>query len=481
MDFGPTTANERPNRSNGTLAACERRLVSYIAMNLLRTGRPIARQIAVVTLIIGCVTISDVHAAALSLREAVRYALDSNPEIRAAEANRRAVEAELRQAWSRRLPQVDLDADIGGEKIDRPRGFAANVNDVWRTRRQVALSVRQVIFDGWEISNSIYRSKARVDGAALRQLSRSEVLVLGAIEAFIDVHRQRLVLRVARRNVSRHRRYLRRVRAKRAGGRTGIGEVQQVRERLTAAQSAVLRIRQSLADAISKFNRIVGKRPGHLLRPSPPKSLPRTQHSAVRLGIGNNPAIGAAEADIQAARFATAASRGSYFPKVSTELRGAYGHDLAGTPGRNKELSGKVVLNWNLFSGGRRRARIDELAERTAQAIAIRDAKIREVTEQIERAFTASRIGRLSVQTARQRAATAARVVRTYDEEFKLAKRGLLDLLDSENARFSADIQLINVRSLYLFATYRILGATGTLLEHFGAKTWNATVTRHYR
>jgi adhesin transport system outer membrane protein len=427
-------------------------------------------------LLVSITTNTPAAASALTLNEAVQRAIDGNPLVQAAEANRRATDHELRQSQSRLLPNVNLDGDVGGEKIDRPLGFAANVNNTWRTRRQVALTMRQVIFDGWEIANTIYRDAARVDSAALRTLSRSEALALSAIEAFIDVHRQRRVLMVARRNVTRHRRFLRQVQTKKTGGKSGIGEVQQVRERLTAATAAVLQIRQSLADAMSKFNRIVGMPPGHLANPVGPQRLPRSLRAAVDWGTRNNPAILAANADVEAARHARDGSRSTYYPKLSVELKGAHGKDLSGTPGPSTDLSGRLVLNWNLFSGGARSYRTSELAERVAEAMAVRDARMREVIEQIERAFTAIRIGQERVHTLRLQANVSRRVVNTYEEEFQLSKRSLLDLLDAESARFNADIKLIGAKSLHLFAQFRILGATGTLIQYLGASTSNATV-----
>ncbi|MFT5509802.1 MAG: adhesin transport system outer membrane protein [Hyphomicrobiaceae bacterium] len=432
-------------------------------------------RIALAAIFVGS-TYSVACASALTLREAVQLTLDGNPLIRVATANRRATDYELRQSQSRFLPNVSLDGDVGRQRIDRPLGFSEDVNNIWRTRRQVAVTVRQVLFDGWEIANAVYRNAARVDSAALRVMSRSEALALSAIEAFVDVHRQRQVLIVARRNVTRHRRYLQQVQTKKTGGKTGIGEVQQVRERLTAAASAVLRIQQSLANAISKFNRVVGIRPHHLVRPASPRGLPKTRQAAVNLSIRNNPAILAANADIEAAQHATDGSRSAYFPKLSAEFKRSYGKHLDGTPGPSTDSTGKLVLSWSLFSGGIRSARTNELAERAAEAMAQRDAQVREAVEQVDRAFAAVQIGSQQLRTSREQAQLALRVVKTYNEEFRLSKRSLLDLLDSERARYDADITLIGARSLLLFAQYQMLGATGTLIRNFGARVSDATI-----
>src|SRR6187455_3298499 len=75
-------------------------------------------------------------AQATSLREAVQQAVLTNPKIDAAQANRRASEYSFKQAKGRFLPEVDLDADVGQERIDRPEGLGPDVNDIWQDRRQ---------------------------------------------------------------------------------------------------------------------------------------------------------------------------------------------------------------------------------------------------------------------------------------------------------------------------------------------------------
>ena len=61
----------------------------------------------------------------------------------------------------------------------------------------ISAELTQVLFDGWDRSNDIYRSAATVDAAALRLLERSEALGLDAVEAYIDVQRHTQILGVA--------------------------------------------------------------------------------------------------------------------------------------------------------------------------------------------------------------------------------------------------------------------------------------------
>src|SRR5258706_16321706 len=57
--------------------------------------------------------------AAFSITDAILQAVQTNPGVTEAAANRRATEAEMRQTQSTLLPQVRLQASIGPEKQTR--------------------------------------------------------------------------------------------------------------------------------------------------------------------------------------------------------------------------------------------------------------------------------------------------------------------------------------------------------------------------
>ena len=59
-------------------------------------------------------------ASAMSLAEATKVALQSNPEIGQAAENREAVEFELRQALGLYMPRVDLEASTGAQLLSNP-------------------------------------------------------------------------------------------------------------------------------------------------------------------------------------------------------------------------------------------------------------------------------------------------------------------------------------------------------------------------
>ena len=134
------------------------------------------------------------------------------------------------------------------------------VNDTWRDRRQATLSIRQVLFDGWDRANDIYRSQASISAASFRVMVRSEAVGLNSVEAYIDVIRHDDLLALAQDNVRRHQSLLRIIQERYDGGRAPIGDLEQTIERVEAAKALVAQIKVAQRDRQGKIQER-GRRP----------------------------------------------------------------------------------------------------------------------------------------------------------------------------------------------------------------------------
>ncbi len=94
-----------------------------------------------------------------SIIDAVKQAVNSNPGVTEAAANRRATEAELRQNQGSLLPQVRLQAEYGPEKLTRHDIVPPPAGDgQWRKdSREGSIIIRQLLFDGFTSLNEIWR------------------------------------------------------------------------------------------------------------------------------------------------------------------------------------------------------------------------------------------------------------------------------------------------------------------------------------
>ena len=410
------------------------------------------------------------HAQATTLREAVQQAVLTNPKIDAAQANRRANEYSFKQAKGRFLPELELNADIGRQKIDRPEGLGPDVNDQWQDRRQATISIRQVLFDGWDRANDIYRSQAGISAASFRVLVRSEAVGLNSVEAYIDVIRHRDLLALANDNLKRHQALLRIIQERYDGGRAPIGDLQQTIERVEAAKALVAQIKVASETARAKYKNAVGVPPSSLKSVSYATGIPKSVAEVTNRAVRNNPRVKEAVAETEVSYFNKEQFRSTLFPQVYLEGSATRGEDLEGTPGRNDERAARVVLRWKLFDGGVRRNRTAELGERYSEKIAEQMILVRELTQEVEIAWARLVDGRAEVQAIQREVAQNTKVVASYQDEYNANKRSLLDVLDAENAKFASQFELSNVTALHVFSSYELLAQKGVLLDTLGVQ-----------
>ena len=409
-------------------------------------------------------------AAAMSLSEAVGLGVATHPNIEAAQANRRANDYVLKQAQGRFFPELDVNADIGKQKIDQPEGFGPEINDVWRQRKQGNVTFRQILFDGFDRANDLYRSQARIAASSHKIMVRSEAVALDVVEAYIDVTRHRDLLVLAARNVERHEQLLKIIRERFDGGRASIGDVQQTEERLDGTRALVAEIAVAYGTAKARFRSAVGEEPGELQQVGYAKGLPPTIDDVIAFAATKNPRIKAANAEIEVAEFDKEQFKSTLYPTVALEGLAKHGENLDGTPGPDEELMGVVTLNWKVFDGGIRRNRINELSERQAEKVAEQRIILRELEEQVGINWARLTDGRKQVAAISKQVDRNKKLIKTYLDEYNAGRRNLLDVLDAENTGFLGQFDLSNANALYKFSSYQLLGNMGTLLDYFGVQ-----------
>jgi adhesin transport system outer membrane protein len=325
--------------------------------------------------------------------------------------------------------------------------------------RAASVVVRQLLFDGFTSINEIWRQTARVNAAAARVHERTELLALDAAEAYVDVTRYLRLITIAEDNLRVHRNLFANVQARFDGGRAGEGDLEQTRERF----------RQSLDEARAKYRRAVGLEPVNLRTPGRLGGMPRSKDDSLARALQFNPTIKAADSDARAAKYAFDSTAGAFVPNVYLEGRASQGIDSDSYVGRRDDVSGKVVVSWDIFRGGQDTWRRKEMAERYIEGT-MRHARLqRDAVESIDKAWaartlTADRISALSRQIASDR-----KVIVAYQKEYELGQRSLVDLLNAQNQLFNGLVSLISTQGVAVFADYQLLAAMGELIEYIKA------------
>ena len=421
---------------------------------------------AILSLVLASLFAPSAHA--LTLDEAIARAVTTNPQVLAAAANRRSVDSEYDQALGAYLPTLDLEASLGAQYIDRPNSLDVTNNREWRNAREATLIGRQVFFDGFARANEIYRQSARIDGSAARVMERAELIGLDATESFLDVFRHHRILRAADDNIREHIRLLGVVRTKVQGGSATESELRQAEERVAAARAVRADVLRELGAANARFQSVIGIAPPALKAPRHPRFLPKSQASAISTARNNHPSLKAGSADVDAATADYDKSQSPFLPSLGVEGLASVGEDLDGTPGRNNEFAVRMTMSWNLFNGTIDTNRRRQLGEKVTESKMQLDQLRRTVDETVRRSWSDIVTNDIRLKALRDQTIAAEAVIESYEKEYEAGLRDLLDLLIAQNSAFTARVQLISSETISVFARYRLLASTGSLLAAAG-------------
>ncbi|MCB9947625.1 MAG: TolC family outer membrane protein [Rhodospirillaceae bacterium] len=400
--------------------------------------------------------------------EAVAYAISTNPEVLEAVANRSAIDFELRQARGLYLPQVDFEGSVGPGWRDGP-GPDDRDDHTWLVRREVAVTVQQMVFDGFAADSEVERQASRVDAAAARVLERGEFIGLNVAQAYLDVLRQAELRELALANIRVHEQTLGDVRARSGAGRSSVADVQQAEERLRAAEATLVEIERAYEEARITYQRLVGMPAGQFSLPPPIDSaLPAGIDRAVETALNANPSLSLARADIDTAYADFRAANANFWPTLDIEGRASYGVDVNGERGADADLEALLVLRYNLYRGGIDTANREEQIRHIDEARQRLLRFEREVEELIRRAYNALEQSQRRLQLLREQAAVSEQVRNSYRDQFSIGQRTLLDLLDAENALFNTRVAVTESEYAVLFSKYQIVASTGQLLNALG-------------
>lgn len=401
-----------------------------------------------------------------SMRDAVRFAVTTNPSVQATEAEMRSATFELLQLSREYLPTITLNGEVGTQKIDDPSNLAPEDNDDWKDRNEIGLRAELVLFDGFRRANLVYANAARVDGSIFRLLDASETLALNATEAYIDVYRHRVLREVAKRNVSKHEEIGQRVRDLVAGGRLPYSDELTIDDRIRSAKLAQLDVERSLRDANARYERVIGRAPGSGMsveRAPPPTSLQGLTQQAV----ANSYRVQFARTQIDQSRFQADAILSDRLPRVTLNAGVSRDENRNGVTGDRNDESVGIGFRWTLYQGGRR-AEENALAELTSRAIAEQEVAVREVTELAARTWNTYSTNLERTRQLEEQLRINRLIVEVYGDEFEAAKRTLLDLLEVERARFNVEFETVGSQAGLAFSTYRALAARSKLADYFG-------------
>jgi len=398
-----------------------------------------------------------------TLEQAVENTLISNPDIKSAFnefVSKRYVNEASSGAY---LPSVDLDAGVGYEGINPAE---SNRKSTDLTRKEATITLTQLIWDGSATLNDIDRTAADAESVRYQLLADAQDKALEVAKVYLDAVKAYEVLTLSENNLKVHKKIYQDIKKRVDSGIGSTADLTQVEARLAKAHGNLVAAQNNLFDTHTIFTRLVGQAPQGLIFPRADQNfIPYTVDDAIDLAFNSHPVIKISKADVDSAKFQYKQSKGNYYPTVSVEASQTWRDDAAGVEGNSDETTAMLRMRYNLYNGGSDSANAESFAYQLNKAKDLRERAYRNVEEGLRLSWSALDLTQQQKQFLSDHVDSASETVIAYEKQYRIGKRTLLDLLNTENELFEARKDYLDAKYAEQYAKYRVMNATGQLLN----------------
>jgi len=403
-----------------------------------------------------------------TMQNVMAVAIDSNPQINQAEMNKQAIEFELEQAKGLYLPRVTLEMSAGVRRLENATRRNLGIANDELYPLEASIRADQTLIDFGRRNGEKLRQAARVDGAALRVLERSEFIALQTARQYLDVLLQQRVVAAAEDNMTFHNSLVSDLSSGVTAGSISVADLQQAQERAKAASVRVSEAKEALQNARIELLALSGLEVDDVqMPPAMAEKLPVSLSEAVGLTRSRHPKVLEAQADVDASNAEAKKAKGDFFPTIGLELSGRVGDDIDAFRGETNDLLGRVVMRWDIFDGGINRAKYQEMVRRASESRFRLHETERNAEADTRRAWNSRETQTAVFRDLVDQSKSTDELLISYREQFSVGRRSLLDVLDAQNTRFNVQVRAETARFSEMFAVYQVLASTNSLLEAF--------------
>ncbi|OEE61513.1 agglutination protein [Enterovibrio norvegicus FF-454] len=399
----------------------------------------------------------------MSVEQAVATTIATDPELKSAFNDFMSNREDIDSAQGEYLPDINVNAGYGFEHIDNSSTQASGEKDF--NRKDANISLTQLIWDSKTLNN-IERTEFEAEAQRYQLLSDAQDKSLRVTEAYVAVLLAKQLLSLSKANVVVHEKMLSDIERRAESGIGSTADLSQVQARVARSITNMLAAKSNLDDAHTEFFRLVGV---SLESPVDPEVdtlfMPSSQAEALEIAYATNPVIRLATYDIDAARAQYRQNKGNLYPTLSFEASQNWSNDANGVEEDVNEFSAMLRLRFNIYNGGSDLSNVRRSAYQLNKSKDVFDNASRLLGESTRLAWSAYELTEQQKKYLAQHVDAASETVIAYEKQFRIGRRTLLDLLNTENELFEARRSYLDAHYAYITAKYRVLNSTGSLLD----------------
>ena len=424
---------------------------------------------------------------AANLVEVYQRALQNDPIIREADANRLAVRQAKPLAWSQLLPFIDGSAAIGRQESDGSRTSVDRINvgatpffvesdvksDVDVTQWNLRLSQPVFRWDAWV---GLERADAQVAQAEVDYRAAEQDLVLRTAQRYFDVLAAKDTVDAAQVTVDSFARQLEQADKRFEVGLIAVTDVQEARAAHDASVAALIAAKRSLTTAQELLRELTGESFSELAAPAGDMPLnrpePQNPDEWVRGALEQNLRLSSTRLAVEIAKQDVRAARAQHLPTLSivaertgSNIDGSSTTDGVTGPDDSDTTDDSIFLQLTvpIYSGG-------ETSSRVRQNVYLQRAareRLERTARETERSTRDAYLGVISeisrVKALRQAVQSSRTALEATEAGFEVGTRTTVDVLDARRRLFEAQTNYARSRYDYILNLIELRVAAGTL------------------
>jgi outer membrane protein len=453
--------------------------------------RSFALQLAICTALF-----SAAAAQASDLAEVYARALQNDPQIREAEANRLATLESKPQALAALLPQLSAGAGYDRRKTNGTTPYSAatdtgdivtfvGTSDVDSKTNSWDVTLRQSIFR-WENWVVLGQADKQVAQAEVDYQAAQQDLILRTSESYFNVLAAKDTLTAAEATYDALGRQLEQADKRFEVGLIAVTDVQEAKAAYDSATAALIQAKRNLATQLEFLRELTGDTfdtlngPGENLPLSAPD--PASEEDWVKLAMDQNLQLNSSRIAAEISRDDIRLQRGGHYPSVDLVLSrgnqdrsGNSRYSFTDPSTGNESLSVSpltsntddttlgIQLTVPIYSGGATSSRVRQ-AEYRHRAARERLERTARATERETRDAYLGVMSEMSrVQALKQAVESATVALQATEAGYEVGTRTTVDVLDGRRRLFEAETNYARSRYDYLINVLRLKLAAGAL------------------
>lgn len=410
----------------------------------------------------GCIVLlsAALPAAGADLLSVYDQALVNDPQIREAEATRRASREARPQSIAALLPQVSAGAGRSRSQTES----ALIANPQWTSGSNWNIGLRQNIFS-WQNWVALKSASHQVAQAEANFLAQQQALVQRVAQQYFAVLQAQDTVRAQEAARDAYNRQFEQAEQRFDVGLYAITEVQEARAARDNAAANVIGARRSLASVQEQLRATIGQLPDSLNEPADTMPLltpdPEDADAWVNLSMEQNASLIASRLGADIARDQVSSAFGGHLPSLDLSVNRSHSDASSSFASNSKSIS--LSLSIPIFSGGATQSRVRQSEYQWIAAKERLERTSRDTERQARDAYLSVISDIARVQALRQALESSRTALTATEAGMEVGTRTIVDVLNQRQQLIQAETSYSSAKYQYLNDLISLQLAAGTL------------------